>query len=201
MKILSMTESDDARPYHHGRLRDALLQAAEAELCAVGPDALSLRACARRAGVSHAAPAHHFGSVGGLLAELAAIGFDRLTAAMTLAADSAGTALDSLQATGMAYVRFALAHPALFRLMFRGNHPAGHTRLRMSGQAAFAVLAGRLDDALTGWTVTDLPARRRLAWAAVHGLAMLALDGHVASDDDQDIAAALARLRVALTGP
>src|SRR3982751_372137 len=84
-------------PYHHGALRDALLEAAERVLERDGLPGLTLRAVAREAGVSHAAPTHHFGDLTGLLSELAAIGYTRFNAAM-IAANASGT----LQQRGMA---------------------------------------------------------------------------------------------------
>ncbi len=78
------------RPYHHGDLRAAMLQAAEAILNRDGLGALTLRAAAREAGVSHAAPPHHFGDLSGLLSELAASGFVRFRAHLVVAADAAG---------------------------------------------------------------------------------------------------------------
>lgn len=102
----------DTRAYHHGDLRRALLAAALEAVGEVGPAALSLRDLARRAGVSHAAPAHHFGDKAGLLTALAAQGFDLLAQTLTEADD------DLLEA-GVAYVDFAVTHRAYFEVMFR----------------------------------------------------------------------------------
>ena len=95
--------SEDA-PYHHGALRDALLEAAERVLERDGLSGLTLRAVAREAGVSHAAPTHHFGDLTGLVSELAAIGFRQFNAAMT-AANAAGTLpVEKAMAPAKAYV-------------------------------------------------------------------------------------------------
>lgn len=102
----------ESRAYHHGDLRRALLAAALEAIEEVGPTALSLRDLARRAGVSHAAPAHHFGDKAGLLTALAAQGFDLLAQALVQAGD------DLLEA-GVAYVDFAVRHRAYFEVMFR----------------------------------------------------------------------------------
>src|SRR6201996_8621941 len=104
-------------PYHHGALRDALLQAAERVLERDGLSGLTLRAVAREAGVSHAAPTHHFGDLTGLLSELAAIGYRRFSAALATAADPN----DADQGLGRAhaYLRFARSYPGLYGLMFR----------------------------------------------------------------------------------
>jgi AcrR family transcriptional regulator len=106
---------DVARPYHHGDLRRVLLEAAVEAIDEVGPAALSLRDLARRAGVSHAAPAHHFGDKAGLLTAVAADGFRRLAATLGDAYRATGSFLE----VGVAYVRFAVTHRAHFEVMFR----------------------------------------------------------------------------------
>ncbi len=98
--------------YHHGDLRRVLLSTAAEAIAESGPAALSLRELARRAGVSHAAPAHHFGDKAGLLTALATQGFDLL-------ADALRQAGDDLLDTGVAYVGFAVRHRAHFDVMFR----------------------------------------------------------------------------------
>src|ERR1700749_4120169 len=108
-------------PYHHGALRDALLEAAERVLERDGLAGLTLGAGAREAGVSHAAPTHHFGDMTGLLSELAAVGFSRFGAALRGAASAAGPADARLDAMCMAYVAFARKYPGLFMLMFRSE--------------------------------------------------------------------------------
>ena len=162
------------RPYHHGDLRAALLAAAAAWLDAQGAETLTLRELARAAGVSHAAPYHHFASREELLAGVAETAFDRLADALAAAArapDAAGALLD----IGEAYVREALAHPAQFRLMFGPllARKAEHPGLRRAAERAFTVLleaAARfapergLEIALAGWSLS-------------HGAANLAIDG------------------------
>ena len=120
------------RPYHHGDLRAALIAAAEAEIDAHGVESFSLRAVAKRAGVSHAAPAHHFGDANGLLTALAAEGFARFVETQRAheAAAPPGQP-DRLVAAGLGYIAFATGHPALFRLMFASRRP----RLRRPGAA------------------------------------------------------------------
>src|SRR5215470_12173430 len=113
------TRAAAVSPYHHGALRDALLQAAEKVLERDGLPGLTLRAVAREAGVSHAAPSHHFGDLTGLLSDLAAVGFQRFSRA--LLAGAGGEASPRLDAMGRAYVTFAQAHPGLFTLMFRSE--------------------------------------------------------------------------------
>src|SRR5262245_22981090 len=131
-----------AQPYHHGNLRAALLEAAEAELEARGIEGFSLRGVAKRAGVSHAAPAHHFRDANGLLTGLAAEGYRRFIAAQEARQKNAPTEhMSQLVAAGMGYIDFALAHPALFRLMFSSDRP-DHEAPELS--AAGAEAFGRL---------------------------------------------------------
>src|SRR5580698_5181409 len=113
--------ADKARPYHHGSLPEALLQAAEIVLKRDGLRGLTLRAIAREAGVSHTAPQHHFGDTAGVLSELAASGHRQL--ASTMADHAAGTEPGQARrkATARGYVSFARANPALLHLMSRGE--------------------------------------------------------------------------------
>lgn len=106
--------------YHHGDLRAALIQAADEIIAEGGVEAFSLRAAAKRAGVSAGAPAHHFGSAKGLLTEVALLAFERLGHYV----DEAGNADDvvaHLRSLSLAYVTFAVDHPGHFRLMFRND--------------------------------------------------------------------------------
>ncbi len=110
-----------SRKYHHGDLRNALVEAGIAILADAGLEALTLRAAAAKAGVSHAAPAHHFGSLQGLLTAIATDGFTRFHAAIETAMSSASAApVERLRAAGRAYVGFAVEHPAIIQLMFSG---------------------------------------------------------------------------------
>lgn len=102
------------RPYHHGNLRREILDAALEEIREHGPLALSLRGLARRAGVSHAAPAHHFGDKAGLLTAIAIDGFELLGDAMRTAYEAGG-----FLEIGLAYISFAVDHPAHFEVMYR----------------------------------------------------------------------------------
>ena len=109
--------NNHAAPYHHGDLRDALIAAAQDIMETEGLAALSLRAVSRRAGVSPAAPYHHFPDKQALLDAVAERGFDALTSAMTERMDRAGDSAARLDASGIGYVAFAVANPALFGLM------------------------------------------------------------------------------------
>src|SRR6476469_7806989 len=108
------TRAEGDSPYHHGALRDALLQAAEKLLERDGLPGLTLRAVAREAGVSHAAPTHHFGDLTGLLSELAAIGFRRFTEAMAAAGSTEAVPLMKALARAKAYVAYAQARPGMY---------------------------------------------------------------------------------------
>lgn len=205
--------ADERGAYHHGSLREALLDAAESLLLAEGLEAFSLRECARRAGVSHGAPAHHFGDARGLLTAFATVGFERLSQRMQQYADAAGPDLSRrLMAVGQAYVDFALDHPAHFRLMFRSDRlNQDDPALQQAGAAAAQALAWALSAALVerGVATDTLPDRCLLAWSSVHGLAMLVLDtdlrplgvpGRSAVEAHAASARMLARLQAALLG-
>src|SRR4051795_7499398 len=101
--------SSSETPYHHGALHEALLKAAEKVLERDGLQGLTLRAVAREAGVSHAAPTHHFGDLAGLVSELAAIGFRQFNAAMAAADCSGPSMLEKAMARAKAYVAYARA--------------------------------------------------------------------------------------------
>lgn len=169
-------------PYHHGDLRRALVSAGLAIVGSEGIEALSLRAVARRAEVSHSAPYHHFQDKAELLAAVAAAGFEQLVAAIDAqAAESqARTALDALRAVGRGYLRFAVGHPAIFRLMFRPEltRPAEHPVL----VAAEALAFGKLLQTVAMCQQTgELPGHDPLppsaaCWSIVHGLAMLKVE-------------------------
>ena len=156
------------RPYHHGDLRPALLQAAVEAIGRAGPAATSLREVARRAGVSHAAAAYHFGDKAGLLTAVAVQGYRMLTEELRSARD--GGFLE----VGVAYVRFAVRHRAHFEVMYRPELYRPDDAEVLEARGAAAVL-------LYG---TDHPDAGRLAagaaaWSLVHGLATLWLNGNL----------------------
>jgi len=171
------------KPYHHGSLRQALLDAAETILDRDGIDGLTLRAAAREAGVSHGAPAHHFGDLAGLLTELAASGFVRLRETVLTevddAAAQAGPAAYSA-ALGRGYIRFARSHPGIFLLMFRSERlDWSSPSLSVAGPAAFALLSSRS----VGDTIEESAVERLIVastrWSLMHGLATLIIDGRL----------------------
>lgn len=170
------------RPYHHGNLRPALLAAAERELAEHGIEGFSLRGVAKRAGVSHAAPAHHFADATGLLTALSAVGFERFVATQKARqAEAPADGLSQLVAAGLGYIDFARANPALFRLMFSSDRPDhGDETLRASAEAAMAKLVedarGADPRADAAGTLADKAAT---AWALAHGLADLLVAGRL----------------------
>src|SRR4029450_4784355 len=114
-----MARAKTAKPYHHGELRQALVAAGRKLLEEKGLRGFTLRECARRAEVSHAAPAHHFASIDDLLAEIATRGYQELIAAMTAEAGRSGSdPAARLVGQGVGYMAFAAANPVLFQLMF-----------------------------------------------------------------------------------
>jgi AcrR family transcriptional regulator len=172
-----------AQPYHHGNLRAAFLEAAEAELEAQGIEGFSLRGVAKRAGVSHAAPAHHFRDTNGLLTGLAAEGYRRFVAAQEARQKNApADGMSQLVAAGMGYIDFALAHPALFRLMFSSDRPDHETpELSAAGAEVFDRLIGAIQRVRGVDPLKDKKAMLSVmaAWAIAHGLADLLVAGRM----------------------
>ncbi|MDI3421969.1 TetR/AcrR family transcriptional regulator [Streptomyces luteolus] len=156
------------RAYHHGDLRRAVLTAALDAIRDSGPAALSLRDLARRAGVSHAAPAHHFKDRTGLLTAIAAEGFDLLAGALAEAPE--------LRERGVRYVRFCREHPAHFQVMFtpellRADDPA----LRAARDRAREQLRSGIGDLETSERGEDARLAGIAAWSLAHGFATLLL--------------------------
>jgi AcrR family transcriptional regulator len=179
--------------YHHGDLRQQLLLAAEQIILERGVDGFTLREAARRAGVSAAAPAHHFKDAKGLLTEVALLGFREFGAALAAADKAAGADVaQRLRAQARAYVRFALAQPARFQLMFRHDkHDRTNVEFLEVAHRAYGVLEG----AIRAATLT--PAEQPLSpqgrgfllanWSIVHGFAHLALGGELGGPDDEPL--------------
>src|SRR5689334_24304958 len=175
------TSAKTETPYHHGALREALLQAAERVLEREGLAGLTLRAVAREAGVSHAAPTHHFGDLTGLLSELAAIGYRQFNAAMG-AANASGTPQEKGMASAKAYVAYAQAHPGMYGLMFRTEKlDMERPSLHEAASTAFAGLArgvgaSRHEHIAADALSLDQAGAIARAWSMVHGFTMLLLD-------------------------
>ncbi|MEB3292420.1 MAG: TetR/AcrR family transcriptional regulator [Synechococcales bacterium] len=178
---MSAPRSAAKEPYHHGDLRQHLIEATIALILEEGVSQLSLRQVAKRVGVSHNAPYRHFVDKDALLAAVAAQGFQALQMAMETASQPLpiGSA-QRLTAIGVAYVQFAIAQPAYYRLMF-GDYRCDvsqNSALGEASQQAFNVLMttiqeGQAAGVFRGEKAIDLA---RVAWSMVHGQAMLALN-------------------------
>nr|WP_238257840.1 TetR/AcrR family transcriptional regulator [Methylobacterium gnaphalii] len=181
------TSANRSASYHHGDLREALVVAGLAILEEGGdPKALSLREATRRAGVSAMAPYRHFADKDALLAAVATIGFQRLREAL-LAADGQGGGIMALREQGVAYVAFACANPALFRLMF-GSATAKDDAMVAASNASYAVMEERVRSLVPADRVEDWALH---CWATAHGLAALAVDGQF--DDTAETIEAMTR--------
>ena len=175
-------------PYHHGNLRQALLEAALIILEKDGEAGLGLRDLARAVGVSAAAPYRHFDSRAALLEALAVTGFQRFSAAMEAVASS--NPADPMAAMGKTYVLFALSNANLFRLMFSPQlKKDGRPGLRMAADAAFDTLRH-----VVGGDMQTGRIKALAAWAKVHGLSILHLDGQIALRAGEDTEALIAEI-------
>jgi AcrR family transcriptional regulator len=168
--------------YHHGDLSRALIEAGLQLVETLGPEAITLRAVARKAKVSHNAPYHHFASKSELLAAVAAAGFDRMIDLIRQQAAAArpSTPLDLLRCVGRGYMLYAVGNPSVFRLMFRPEltRPAEHPLLREAEGRAFGVLAEVIDSCQKAGQIAPGDPRMVSAfcWSGVHGAAMLYVD-------------------------
>jgi AcrR family transcriptional regulator len=180
--VAKLRKVEQKQGFHHGNLRRALIDGALQILAKEGAEAITLREVARRAGVTHAAPYRHFSSKEALLAAVAEEGFRQLAADLEAAARAPerGDSLDRLEAFGDAYIRFAVKHPAHYRLMYgpefaqRGAHPS----LSEVSRGAFALLFEGVRRAQEDKLVRDDDTVQLALtmWSSVHGLALLILD-------------------------
>ena len=178
-----------ANHYHHGDLRRAMLQAAVRTIRTHGIDGLTLRGVGSALGVSRTALYRHFTDKAALLAAVAAEGFRRLRLDLEAAWNEGGRGRAGFEAMGVAYVRFAVAHPSHYRVMFGADIPKdgadiredANPELAQEGAGSFQVLV----DAITALQEQDLARRddphlmALFVWAAVHGVAMLTIDGRL----------------------
>jgi AcrR family transcriptional regulator len=177
--------------YHHGDLRRALVDEALRTIAADGVDALTLRGVGQALGVSRTALYRHFADKTALLATVATEGFRRLTADTLRAWEEGGRGRAGFQAMGAAYVRFGVASPAHYRVMFgrfvdaRGGR---YPDLEAEGAGAFQVLVSSLvEQQRDGSVRRDDPVHlARFVWATVHGVAMLAIDGRLGDENAVD---------------
>jgi len=165
----------EKRPHHHGDLRAALITAGVELVRDGGPDALSIRKVAALAGVSHAAPAHHFRSLADLRMAVIAQGYRDFTHAMEdEIARAPTTPRDHILAAGRGYLTFALSNPGLFHLMFGGaNRGEIDTEFCQASDAAYDVLR-RVSAPIAPGTA-GVEGNEMLVWSLVHGLASLML--------------------------
>lgn len=198
----------DPEAYQHGDLRRALIQAGLKLLSEGGVPALTLRAAAQLAGVSHAAPYRHFRDKDALLAAIAEEGFRMLTASMQREMEAVGSdAAARLRASAWGYVAFARAHPATFRTMF-GNAPAGEEcppSLAAAGREAYGVLREQIAEGIRRGRLRrgDPDELSLAAWSLVHGLSQLLIDrqlAHRAADEAAARALADRLVRLLETG-
>jgi len=184
-----MTPRLERDTYHHGDLRNALLEEAARLVGERGAEGFSLREAARAVGVSPTAAYRHFADKTALLAAVASDGFSRLAAAMekatarvTAPAGSTARAAAALAAVGEAYVEFAVRHPSRYRVMFgpwMGEAGDCAPGVGPSGKDPYRLLVDALDDLVACGAVTAgaRAGAEVLAWSAVHGLAALLVDG------------------------
>lgn len=172
------------RSYHHGNLRQVLLDRAWAAIDAGGVDALSLRQLAREAGVSHGASARHFSDRTALLDAVAVAGFTRMNDALAAAVEQSAPFGERLRAAGFAYIGFAVEHPAILEIMYKAkHHVAASAELRERSRASMAMVVAFVDAAQAAGEIPAGDAERRalVIFASVHGVAALAtadlLDG------------------------
>jgi len=180
-----MARAKTAKPYHHGELREALVTAGRKLLEEKGVRGFTLRECARRAAVSHAAPAHHFASIDDLLAEIATRGYHALTAAMTAEGRrSGGDAAARLVGQGVGYMAFAAANPMLFQLMFSKEANRVETpALQAAAKAAFRLHQGAVDAVIPRSSAEVKERMVDFAWASVHGFITLVLEGQIGENE------------------
>ncbi|MEP3197099.1 MAG: TetR/AcrR family transcriptional regulator [Lentilitoribacter sp.] len=173
--------SKPSKSYHHGNLRKALLEAAELELIEKGVEKFSLRGVAKRAGVSHAAPAPHFGDVTGLLSALASVSFKRFAQAMQSSSDAVEDnhpekSKAKLVAIGMGYIKYASEHSDMFDLQFSSERiDPSKAFLEKLSSNSYDVLEAHVQAVLQldDRKLEDEPDAAPMMWATTHGLASL----------------------------
>jgi AcrR family transcriptional regulator len=176
-----MCPMSTSKTYHHGNLRQALLEAARELTAEVGIEALTLREVARRAGVSHAAPYNHFADKAALTRALAVEAFGSLTNFLRLAVAAHLDPAKALKAIGQAYVGFALHNPSEFRFIFREDLRSDETgEVARAGERAYGVLLETVKHCQEVGVLpssTDSNLLALTAWSTTHGLATLLVNG------------------------
>lgn len=172
------------KTYHHGDLRSALLEAALAVLTEIGPQGLSIREVARRAGVSHAAPYRHFADRDELILAVVEQGFELMQQTMAAEKANAGPApLDQFAASGLAYVNFALEHPAYYRVMFSGDllSSTGHVAFQHTSSRAIREMVSDIElGQQMGVLRPGDPVTQALTiWSTIHGFVSIVNDNRI----------------------
>jgi len=178
---------ENRKKYHHGDLKPALIASGLDLLEETGLENLSLRAIASRVGVSHTAPKNHFDGLKGLLTAIAAEGFHRHAAEMRRGVEDEPPGKARLDAACDGYIRFALAHPELFRLMFsKALCDHADPDLKLAASSSYDVLRGIAQG--LDWDKADAPGApwrtEWMLWSMVHGYAMLMIEGQIPRADD-----------------
>jgi AcrR family transcriptional regulator len=205
--MVRMPHTRPRRAYHHGDLRRALLREAARAIRTDGPDGVTLRSVGRRLGVSRTALYRHFADKSALLASVAREGFQTFSRELKDAWDAGGGGIAGFQAMGAAYVRFALANQAHYRIMFGRFKDlcSSDAALAADASASFQVLVDALVSLQRAKTIRagNPEELGRYIWATMHGVAMLAIDGQLGSDRaaaDSLTHFAIARLTTAVAG-
>jgi len=185
---MSKLISKKSGAYHHGNLKSALIKSAISMVESGSLDQLSLRGVAKHAGVSRAAPYHHFKDKREMLAAVAAAGFRALTSHMLEKAEGYSNPREKLDRLGYGYVDFSVSRPNLFRLMqgpefqTTGHYPDLDTARAMSASP----LMDTIIECLPNSSETRVREAASAAWAIVHGMTLLILDGRMATVIDVD---------------
>ncbi|WP_020409092.1 TetR/AcrR family transcriptional regulator [Hahella ganghwensis] len=196
---------DTQQSYHHGNLRQELLEKALEQLKQVGPDKVSLRALARDIGVSQTAPYRHFSDKNALLAALAAQGYQELTRATLAASENCEDSAQKMLQAGLAYIHFARHHPELYKLMFGPviECPLEYPDLAEAGQGAFKVIMAICEEGVQAemFVNQDASLIAHSIWAMVHGIASLWIDGmYQCTERQHDESLIIDSLQLALHG-
>ncbi len=181
-----------SRSYHHGDLRSALLKAAHEILNQKGIEGLSLRAIAAEAGVSHMAPYAHFKNKSKLYQALAASGFMELGERMAQVQDDSPPTRELILLYGAQYIEFAIQHPQMYRLMLSQTHPGKHLEtgepnnqvqdeLQSASMRPYILLRDGFAHYESDQNKVKIQAQG--AWAIVHGIASLIIEGHIQIDE------------------
>jgi len=186
LRKLIVNSAKPPKPYHHGNLRQELLDHAALLIEGDGLESLTLRKVAKGIGVSHMAPYRHFPDKAAIIAALAEQGFKALKRAMEEAAATEDAPKAQITALGLAYVQHSISHPAQFRAMFR-EHKGDFPDLDAASAASFGVLIGAMARGVDSDVLNQAdPEQLALtAWTTVHGLATLLVDGFLRTEDSK----------------